>query len=65
MKLINEIVFYLDISNDLDLLDVTTLDIKLRLENEANISEKYMEKLRKYKNLLDLYEKFTNIKKIR
>lgn len=62
MKLINEIVFYLDISNDLDLLDVTTLDIKLRLENEANISEKYMEKLTKYKNLIDTYEKFSKKK---
>ena len=61
MKLINEIVFYLDISNDLDLLDVTTLDIKLKLENEANISEKYMEKLTKYTNLINTYEKFTEI----
>ena len=64
MKLINEIVFYLDISNDTDLLDVTTLDIKLKLENEANISEKYMEKLTKYKNLINTYENFSK-KKIR
>ena len=61
MKLINEIVFYLDISNDLDLLDVTTLDIKIKLENEANISEKYMDKLKNYKKLLDIYEKYTKI----
>ena len=64
MKLINEIVFYLDISNDLDLLDVTTLDIKLKFENEANISEKYIEKLKKYTNLLDTYGKFIGKEKV-
>ena len=61
MKLINEIVFYLDISNDVDLLDVTTSDIKIKLENEANISEKYMDKLANYKKLLDIYSKYTKI----
>ena len=61
MKLINEIIFYLDIYNETDLLNVTTLDIKIKFKNEENILEKYIEKLRKYKNILDLYSRYTNI----
>ena len=61
MELINKIIFYLDIYNNLDLLNVTTLDIKIKFENDVDISEKYIEKLNNYKKLLNIYEKYTKI----
>jgi hypothetical protein len=64
MKLINELIFYLDIYNTSDLLNVTTFDIQIKFKNNIDISEKYIEKLKKYKKLLNIYSDFTDIKNI-
>lgn len=61
MDLIHNIIFYIDVYNDLDILNITTFDINIKFKNEADISDKYISKLNSYKKLLDIYEKYTKI----
>ena len=43
MDLIHNIIFYIDVYNDLDILNITTFDINVKFKNEADISDKYID----------------------
>jgi DNA-directed RNA polymerase subunit L len=65
IDLIHKIIFYIDEFNDTDLKNITTLDIKIKFENESTDID-YVTKLSNYTELFELYEEYNdnNIKNI-
>tara|TARA_Y100000741_G_scaffold363429_1_gene351645 strand:+ start:30 stop:1628 length:1599 start_codon:yes stop_codon:yes gene_type:complete len=61
IKFIQNIIFYIDIFNTTDIIDITTLDILIKFSDISNDID-YTSKLNKYSELFKIYEKYTQIK---
>lgn len=56
MELIHQLIFYIDITANNDLQEITTFDIQLRFQNTSIKIEDYITKIKQYEPLLEFYK---------